>query len=76
MQIQNRSRESHLLLRFQVARREGRSLLVAWPRWRRPRYFLPALVRPLNSRCLCTGFTIQLMRGSCVQTKLDVVIVL
>ncbi len=60
---------THLLLRFQVARRDGRSLLVAWPLWRRPRYFLPALVRPRSSRCLCTGFTIQLMRGSCGGSK-------
>ena len=43
------------------------TLLAAWPLWRRPRYFLPALVKPRSSRCFCTGFTIQLMRASCVQ---------
>ena len=32
---------------------------------RKPLCFLPALVKPRSSRCLCTGFTIQLMRGSC-----------
>ena len=53
------------LLRFHVARRLGLSLLVAWPLCLRPLYFLPALVRPRSSRCLCTGFAIQLMRGSC-----------
>ena len=31
----------------------------------RPRYFLPAEVRPRISRCLCTGLQIQLMRASC-----------
>ena len=39
--------------------------MAACPRCRRPRNFFPALVRPRSSRCLCTGSTIQFMRGSC-----------
>ena len=38
---------------------------MACPRCLRPRNFFPALVSPRSSRCLCTGSTIQLMRGSC-----------
>ena len=38
---------------------------MAWPRCLKPRNFFPALVSPRSSRCLCTGSTIQLMRGSC-----------
>lgn len=54
-----------LLFLFHVARLLGRNLFVAWPLCRRPLYFLPVLVRPRSSRCLCTGLTIQLIRASC-----------
>ena len=50
---------------FQYARRDGRSLWLACPLLRSPRNFLPAEVRPRVSRCLWTGSTIQLIRGSC-----------
>jgi hypothetical protein len=43
---------------------------VLWGRTRvcMPRYLQPEAVRPRSSRCLCTGLTIQLMRGSCTST--------
>ncbi len=58
-----RFKESELL-RFQVARTEGRALVYKWPLPRRPRCFLPADVNPRSSLCLWTGLTIQLIRGS------------
>ena len=57
-------RRLSVLRRFHAARLEPPLLLLnRWP-LKPPRFIRPAEVSPRSSRCLCTGLTIQLMRGS------------
>lgn len=52
------------MLRFQVARAEGRDLVALCPLRMSPLWCLPAEVSPRSSLCFITGLQIQLMRAS------------